>query len=475
MLPAVRRFIAERRRPIILSSLSVAVILGALVFRLRIVQSWHAPAGDGLQYYALSQTLIHDHKLAFASNKPPQFSRLPGYPLFLAAIVYEAPLPLHTHLWIAAQANALLDILSALLVFLILRQRRIGLPAAWAAFAAVVVCPMLIFMSTYGLSESLATFLTTLVIFCGLQGGRWWAVTCGVACGLLQLVRIDGFAVLPALALAVYFGASAWRERLLRTAIIAVTAMVVFAPWPIRNYKQFGALHVEGTAWMRQDGKPLPLGMMHWMRSWATGAWGQDFPLLKVANDGLLKVDRGGIILPAMYDSDAERALIVSLFERYNRGGLTPALDADFDRLANERRSRSYFHYYVTLPLHRLVAEWTPMPEWELPVRSGMLHLPSWRGYYNFFERVLFALALAGAALLWRRDPHLVLIVVAAVAARAALHAAVHPFPVERYMVESFPVMMGLSGAGMALGFAAVRARWRERALRRRVPAAERA
>jgi 4-amino-4-deoxy-L-arabinose transferase-like glycosyltransferase len=475
MTSSLRRFLVERRRPLIALSLALAVVSAALAFRLFIVSSWHAPAGDGLQYYALSQTLIHDHRFAFAANKPPQFSRLPGYPLFLAAIVHEAPLPMHTHLWIAAQANAILDILSALLVFLILRQRRIGLPAAWAAFAAVVVCPMLIFMSTYGLSESLATFLTTLVLFCALRDGRWWAVACGVACGLLQLVRIDGFAVMPALALAVYFGASAWRERLLRAAIIAVTAMVVFAPWPIRNYKQFGALHIEGTAWMRQDGQPLPLGMMHWMRSWATGAWGQDFPLLKVANDGYLKVDRGGIILPVMYDNEPERQIIINLFERYNRRGLTPDVDADFDRLANERRAHSYFHYYVTLPLHRFVAEWTPMPEWELPVRSQMLHLPAWRRGYNFFERVLFALALAGAVLLCRRDPRLVAIVVTAVAARAALHAAVHPFPVERYMVESFPMMMALTGVGVALGFAALRERWRERALRRRVPAAERA
>jgi 4-amino-4-deoxy-L-arabinose transferase-like glycosyltransferase len=468
-MQSLRRFVVERRRTLLALALSLGVVFAALAFRLFIVQGWHAPAGDGLQYYALSQQLITDHRLAFAANKPLQFSRLPGYPLFLAGIVHQAPIALHTHLWIASQANAYLDIGSALLIFLMLRQRRIGLPTAWAAFVAVVVCPMLIFMSTYGLSESLATFLTTLVLFFGLRDGRWWAVGCGVALGLLQLVRIDGFAALPALALAVYFGASAWRERLIRAAIIAVTAMVVFAPWPIRNYKRFGALHVEGTAWMRQDGQPLPLGMMHWMRSWATGAWGQDFPLLKVANDGYLKVDRGGIILPVMYDSEAERAIIVDLFERYNRRGLTPDVDADFDRLANERRSRSYFRYYVTLPAHRFLAEWTPMPEWELPVRSQLLHLPALRRAYNLFERVLFALAFLGAVLLWRRDARLVAVIVAAVAARAALHAAVHPFPVERYMVESFPLMMALSGAGVALSIAAVRER-----LRRRVPATQR-
>ena len=180
--------------------------------------------------------------------------------------------------------------------------------------------------------------------------------------------------------------------------------------------------------------------------------------------------DRGGIILPIIYDSEAEHAIVVNLFERYNRKGLAPDIDAEFDRLAAERRSRSYFHYYVTLPLHRFVAEWTPMPEWELPVRSRMLHLPSWRRGYNGFERVLFAFALVGAILIWRRDRRFVAIIVVAVAARAALHAFVHPFPVERYMVESFPAMMALSGAGIVLSYAALNER-----LRRRVPAAERA
>ena len=104
----------------------------------------------------------------------------------------------------------------------------------------------------------------------------------------------------------------------------------------------------------------------------------------------------------------------------------------------------------MTLPLHRLVAEWTPMPEWELPVRSYFLHLPRYRSAYNVFERVLFALAVVGAWLGWRRDAALVVIVVLLVATRAALDAFAHPCPVERYMVESFPAMMALAGVALA-------------------------
>jgi 4-amino-4-deoxy-L-arabinose transferase-like glycosyltransferase len=447
-------------------ALALAAVASALAFRLYVVAGWHASAGDGLQYYELSQSLLRDHELAFGPGKAPQYSRLPGYPLFLAAVVHKTPIELHEHLWRAAQANAVLDVASALLVLLMVR-RRFGRAAGWAAFAAVIVCPMLLFLSTYGLSESLATFLTTLTLFFALRRGWGWAVAAGAACGLLQLVRIDGCAILPAVALALWLGATSWRQRLARGALFAVAAMLVFAPWPIRNYRRFAAPHFEGTAWMRQDGQPLPLGMMRWMRTWGTGAWGQDFPLLKVASDGYLTVTRAGIILPAMYDSEAERARIVDLFERYNKVGLLPAVDAEFDKLAAERRARAPFRTFVTLPLHRFVAEWRPMPEWELPVRSRILHLPAWRGAYNVFERLLFALALAGAVACWRRDRGFVAIIVAVVGARAALHAIAHPFPVERYMVESFPAMMALSGAAIALG-----AGW---ALRRWLPAGERA
>jgi hypothetical protein len=467
MLDRLRQRLSSLRRDDIIRGATVtAAIALALLLRTLVVQSWHAPAGDGLQYYALSQELIKDHRFAFAAAKPLQYSRLPGYPLFLAAAVHEAQ-PLHTHLWIASQANAWLDVGTALLVLLMLRDRRLGLGAAWAGFVAVIVCPLLMFLSCYGLSESLATFLTTLTLFCALRADWRWAAGARAAFGLLQLTRIDGFALLPAVALALWFGTRAWRPFLRRGAIFGAVAFVVFLPWPIRNLVHFGRPHVEGTAWMRQDGTPLPLGMMRWMRSWGTGEWGQDFSLLKVANGGYLRTTRGGILLPAMWDSEEEKHLVTELFERYNHEGLSPELSAEFDRLAAERRARRPLHYWVGLPAHRLVAEWTPMPEWELPIRSPLLNLPPWRSYYNDWQSILFLFALVGAILVARRDWRFVAVVLFVVGARAGLHAIAHPFPVERYMAESFPAIMALAGAGVALPFVALRA-WLQR---RRVPA----
>jgi 4-amino-4-deoxy-L-arabinose transferase-like glycosyltransferase len=446
---------------------AIALVAATLAFRLVLVNDWHAPAGDGLQYYDLSQSLLRDHRLAFASPPDPlQYSRLPGYPLFLAAVVHKVPASLGKHLRRATQANVFLDLGTAALVFLIVRQRRHGNAAAWAAAAAVVTCPILLFLCCYGLTESLATFLTTLTLFCALQRDWRWALGGGAALGALQLTRIDGAIIVPALALAIYFADPKWSSRFLRAGAFAVAALLVFAPWPLRNLHHFGSPHFEGTYWMRQDGAPLPMGMMKWMRSYGTGAWGEDYTLMSIANDQPIQMERQGVLLPVMWDDDKERAEVVAVFSRYNAMRLAPPVDAEFTRMAEARKTRRPFRYWIGLPLSRLAAEWRAMPEWELPMLAPRFGLPAHRGRYVAFEHLLFALALLGAALLVRRDGALVLIVVTAVAARSLLHAIAHPFPVERYLVESFPALLMLSGIG------AVRA---AEFLRRWIPARQRA
>src|SRR5437870_2532881 len=91
--------------------IAALVVLG-LGLRLAAVHSFHAPAGDGLQYYALSQELARGHRFAYAPPPAPlTYTRLPGYPLFLAYVaVRQAGLGLVPHIVRATQANALLDI-----------------------------------------------------------------------------------------------------------------------------------------------------------------------------------------------------------------------------------------------------------------------------------------------------------------------------------------------------------------------------
>jgi 4-amino-4-deoxy-L-arabinose transferase-like glycosyltransferase len=429
---------------------TVALVVAALIFRFNVVASWFAPAGDGVQYYQLSQTLIQSHRLAFAPTAPLQFSRLPGYPLFLSFVVHEAPVAMGTHLVRATRANVILDVGTALLILAIVRERGHHRLVAWAAFACVILFPLIIYLSCYGLSESLATFLTTLTLYCAVRAMRdrlyLWAGLGGVAFGLLQLVRIDGLAIVPAVALAFWWAHDSLRRRLVAGALFSGVTLLVFAPWPLRNLVQFGAPHVEGTAWMRQDGAPLPLAMMRWMRSYGTGTPGEDYDLMLVANSMPFDVNRPGIILPVMYDDAAEKQAVISVVEQYNRERFSPAVQAGFDRLADTRRQQHPLRHYIGLPLRRLHAEWQAIPEWELPMRSAYLNLPPNRERFGRYERFFFVLALLGGIVMLFRDRRLVAIVAATVAARSLLHAYAHPFPVQRYLVESFPALLILSG-----------------------------
>jgi hypothetical protein len=239
-------------------------------------------------------------------------------------------------------------------------------------------------------------------------------------------------------------------RRALAGGAFAAALAVAFAPWPLRNLARFGALHPEGARWVKSDGTAQQLNHMErWMRSWATGAPGEAYLMLLVSYSLPLDPNRSGVLMPSMYDDAAERARVAALFQEYNSTRLTPALDAEFDRLASDRVRRAPLRYYLGLPLARAFTEWHPMPEYELPVKVPWLGLPRLRAVYGGLEWMLFALALAGGVVLYRRGERVLVGVVGlAIAVRTALPAITHPFPVERYLVEAFPALLLLSGAG---------------------------
>ena len=65
----------------------VGLCAAGIAYRLRVVVEYRNFAGDGWQYYHLAQNLVGpDHRYAFGpAPQPPAWSRLPGYPIFVAA------------------------------------------------------------------------------------------------------------------------------------------------------------------------------------------------------------------------------------------------------------------------------------------------------------------------------------------------------------------------------------------------------
>ena len=329
----------------------------------------------------------------------------------------------------AARVNALLDVGSAIAVWIIAAELDLGLVAA----LLVVVAPPLVLFSTMSLTESLATFLGTWALAAAVMRRP---LLCGALLGAALLVRIDSLTFLPGLL--VLLG---WR----RWGWLALGTLLVWTPWPLRNVVDFGAPHPAAAEWPAQDGTPLPTGPIHWMRTWSSSAPGE-----QAFADGIVFAkrcpDHG--LLPAMWLGD-DRAELERVATRCHREGLTPSVNEDFERLAERRRAAHPVHVHLTLPVQRLVRLWSPPTEREVHwMHVPEAGLPSAFWMMQAWYAIIYLGALVGATLLWRRHAPFVVAAAAVLASRSALHAfAVPHYEGFRYWVETMPLLCVLAGA----------------------------
>ena len=430
-----------------------AILIVAAAFCFRVVDAWHVPAGDGIQYWQIAQQLEKRLTLAYSDRGQPAYTRLPGYPMFLAFVASRAAALERTadhHLERATRANVLLHILTSLLIWWMLRVRNVR--GEWAALIATLTCPFLILLTCYGLSETLATFLGVLEVALAVRAMRGdrlvlFAILAGVAAGLAQLVRADAVTCAPSVLIALACANAHPRRRMLAIAACGIAAGVVFAPWPIRNLSQFGAMHAEGHQWPAQDGGAPPLGVIHWMRTWSASRYGEAYVPFKMVNR--MPVDEHNLV-KEMWDSEAEHQRVSALFKKYSKEGLTPAVDGEFEQLAAERRHREPWRTWVTLPSGRLVALWTPVPEYELPMRIPWLGLPAHRGAFGWWEALAALLAIVGVIALARRERAFLVVAILPLVTRSILHSLAVPHGVTmRYLVEAVPFLTLLAGVGI--------------------------
>ena len=444
--------------------LLVALVFAlGLLFRLTVVQAWHVPAGDGMDYYALSQELRLHGRFAYGPWPAPlSYARMPGYPLFLAYLaVHAAPLAIAEHVVRATLANVVLDAGTALLVYLVLREQ--GVRRAVVGAVLVFICPLLVLLSCYGLGETLATFLTTLAVYLlarAMQGNLVRnAVLAGVVLGLGMLTRADTLTLAPAVLLAFYWARGTARRRLLAFGLCLLMAAAVFAPWPLRNLARFDHAYPAAWYWRSRVGTPLPMGFIRWARTFCAGRPNENFVDLMITVGGNLDAHNPTVLQPAMYDSAAEKQRVAALFAQYNREHLSPAVDAGFTALAAERERRAPLRTFVELPLRRLLALWSSVPEHELPMRVGFLHLPEQRSRFALFDNALFIAALLGAARLFGRRAaagppaalygrRLAVMLFSCMLLRSVVLSALVAIGLtQRHIVEVFPMLITLAAA----------------------------
>ena len=468
-------------------------------FLLRMFFVLHFPyyTGDTKFYEELARNWL-DHGVygIFVNGQlMPVDMRVPGYPAFLAAIYAafgRARIPVMI-------AQVFIDLGTCVLAAFLAghlapgrQQKRIALIALWLT----ALCPFTAMYTAVPLTETLATFLTTLTLLVFvkifaislsepslsdgphsplaaadarqalLQAGCW--LSGGLIVGLGTLVRPETPLLLLAAGIvaAIYFFHSparlwssnwrgrrdwrtSWRRLLLAGCWMAVGLVLPLLPWATRNARTLGRIQFLAPRYAESYGDFIPRGFFAWTKTWMWRYQDAYSVPWKLGN-GPIEIDS----LPeAAFDSPDERSRVAQLLAAYNHGWrMTPLLDRQFDQLANERTTNHPLRPYVAIPFLRVVATWLT-PRVETLRYTGQLW-PLNEAHHNNpveFDATLglwllnclcLGLAAVGA---WRfRRSPVVLLITLFVAIRTAVLTQMQTVE-PRYVLECFPALLVLA------------------------------
>jgi hypothetical protein len=333
----LRRRMARRRR--VRSALFLFFGVLALV-----VDIWtsvrlneNPPDGDAKIYSRMAVNVI-DHHVFSVDEQPnasgqvePSIIRLPGYPLFLAAVYSFAGNENYT----AVRAvQGTLHFFSAVIASLIAfawtggtkRRRRV---AAFITFILAAFCPFTVNYSAVLLTEIVTIFLMVAMMLAATYAIKsakvrksvvWWILT-GLLAGAVVEVRPDsglfalglGLTLIAASFVRTTFK-NALGQMIIKGVAFALAFILVLTPWTVRNERVFGQFQPLAPQHAEAPGEFVPLGYFHWLRTWI-----DDF---KYVNPMLweLEIHRIDIskIPPSAFTNDEEKAEVAALIDQYN-------------------------------------------------------------------------------------------------------------------------------------------------------------
>jgi len=432
----------------------LATTMAAAMLRLFFVLKLPVIAVDSLIYGDIAKCLINNHMFGMekVAGWEPTLVRLPGYPFFLAFtfLIFG-----QDHYFGAMLFQVFFDVLTCFLLADIAR-RVLSERAARSAFILAAFCPFLINYAAAALTECLEIFFIASAIDCAVialdsdaRHLRWWTL-CGVACAGAILLRPDGGLILGCIGLPVIV--RGWtmpvrrRELVTATLLLSVVSLSPLVPWTIRNWRVFHAFQPLVTTHATDPGEYVPTGWELWFKTWLVDYSSVEEVGFRVPGD---PIDVGDIPDRA-YTSQAQRALVHSLLDRYNVAkDMTPELDRQFAALAAENIRTHPIRYYLLLPVARTLDMW-------LRPRSEMLPLDThfWQiatdphdawcaialAVLNF---AYIAAAVAGAWLMRHRIRYLALLLTYPVV--RSLFLATTGAAEDRYTLECFPFVIVLA------------------------------
>src|SRR5215469_2911783 len=436
-------------------------IAAGLVLRVWFIVHAARIDGDTLIYGDIAKNLLAHGVYGFsqtAKGPVPTLIRLPGYPLFLMVCFRVFGID---HYTAVMGVQAVIDLVTCGLAAG-LAGRLFGWRGGMAALWLGAVCPFTANYVAAPLTETLSLFCVALAFYglerwksAGMGWNRWvWVI--GAALGYALLLRPEqgllAAAVVSAMLWMVWRQGGSGRE-FAPVFAAAVCVVLPLVPWTVRNWRTFHVVQPLAPRFATDPGEFVPVGFQRWFRTWAIDFastenvyWNYNGASIEVGN------------LPSRaFDNDDQYNRTAAILEDYNRDdNATPALDARWEALADERIQANPIRYYVALPVARLM-NMLLRPRFEMMGIS--LEWWKWRQNHFFaaFGWAYGALNLAyfilgGLGLwVWRRrgwcgERELAWAMMGFVVLRCALLLTIDNSE-PRYTLEFFPVILVWSGA----------------------------
>jgi 4-amino-4-deoxy-L-arabinose transferase-like glycosyltransferase len=308
----------------------------------------------------------------------PTFSRLPGYPAFLAAIfaIFGTD-NFHAVLLI----QILFDLATCFLIA-DLARRLFSDRAAKAAFLLAVLCPFLANYSAAALTETLEIFFTTLALNLAIRGllffrgspnfesraVRLW-LGCGLSVGACILLRPDGGILYASIAAYLFTllvrrlsaarstesSISRMRPVFAAGLLLTVGAFTPLIPWTLRNLHTLHQFQPLAPRYATESDETVMAGFNRWTKTWIADYTSVQEIYWRVPGDA---IDLSRLPRRA-FDSAEQRQQTAQLFADYNQDHeITPEIDAGFAVLAAARIHSNPLRYYVWLPALRITDMW---------------------------------------------------------------------------------------------------------------------
>ena len=440
--------------------MAAALLAGALL-RIWMFQRFLETNGDTAVYGDIARNVLLHGRYALTLGSGQAFStliRLPGYPLFLAACFKLFGVGNYTAVVCLQIAMELAGCMLLADVARRVAASRYATSAAHATLWIAALCPFTAIYAANPLTECPTLFAIALALWSALRFQEricWtFALVFTFAVTFAALLRPDGALVAVALAPALLFGANNQSPRVplkrlvTMSLVCALLALAPFAVWTVRNWRVFHVFQPLAPRSATDPGDPVTPGWDRWVATWCLDFVSTYDIVWNVPGDllDLSKLPSRAFDTPQQYNETA------TLAEAYNKNGfdMTPAIDAGFGRLADERTAAHPLRTYLWLPLARVA---------DMGLRPRVENLPidlDWWVYKHHYAETRFSWAYAAlnaiylllglCGLLLR--PRLAVWMLAYMLLRSALLLTVVP-PEARYTLECFPMLFVLGGVAI--------------------------